>query len=57
MDPDNDAAMIAMNDLKRAVLRWVMSEMDDPHSSYDAELEYCHDMIVDAAKRLAAATG
>jgi len=56
MDPDNYEAMVAMRDLKQAVLRWVSSEMDDPNAHHDAELEYSEDMILDAARRLSEAT-
>ncbi len=41
--------------LTRACLRRLASEYDDPHAHYDDELEYCDDMILEAAKELVAA--
>lgn len=42
--------------LRKAVLRYVASEMDEPHAHYDAELEYCQDMVLQAARDLIAET-
>jgi hypothetical protein len=38
-----------------AVLRLVSSERAGPSSSYEAEIELCHDMIEEAARALVAA--
>lgn len=40
--------------LTQAVLRKLMSEMDEPNANYAAELEYCDDMILEAARELIA---
>lgn len=47
----------ARNQLVKAVLRYVSSELDEPHAHYDAELELCEDMIFRAAKELINARG
>lgn len=42
---DERGGVKAREDLIRAVLRRVSSERDDPNAYFDAELEYCDDMI------------
>lgn len=39
----------AKEQLIRAVLRLVSSERDESHANYDAELEYCNEMLFEAA--------
>lgn len=43
--------------LIQAVLRLVASERSEPHAHYGDELDYCHDMILEAAQGLAATVG
>lgn len=42
----------ARRDIAKIVLRRLGSEMEDPSADFDAELEYCDDMLVGAARRL-----
>lgn len=45
----------AQSKLVEAVQRWVSSEAMEPHAHYDAELELCDEMILEAARELVAA--
>ena len=49
--------LAARTKIEKAVLRKKSSEMDEPHAAYDAELEYCDDMIGIAAMELVQAMG
>lgn len=40
--------------LIEACVRWHTSEQDEPNAYYAAELEYCEDMILEAAQALVA---
>lgn len=42
----------AREKLVSAVLRLVSSERDQPNAHYSDEVDYCHDMIDQAAKEL-----
>lgn len=41
---------VARDHLIKACVRWHTSEQDEPNAHYDAELEYCEDMIAAAAR-------
>ncbi len=55
--PDLRSAVVAREYLIRAVLRRVSAEREEPHSSYEAEMEYCDDMILSFARDLVNAVG
>jgi hypothetical protein len=49
MNDLNAEYVVTRNRLIEACVRWHTSEQDQPNAYYAAELEYCEDMIAEAA--------